>query len=154
MANIHSRFKKIPYTQLNGKQKELFNFQKIAATFADYGFNCIKLADDWQGADFLAYHFNGETTLRIQLKSRLTISTKYQSKGLWIAFPFDHQWYLIEHDVLIDLVRDKTTWLTSLAWSDKGLYHSTSINPSLLDALSEYQLGQVYGHALDTESSS
>ncbi len=56
MAKIESHFKKIPYDQLNGKQKEIFNFQKIAATFADYGFNCIKLADDWQGADFLAYH--------------------------------------------------------------------------------------------------
>jgi hypothetical protein len=30
MANIESHFKKIPYDQLNGKQKEIFNFQKIA----------------------------------------------------------------------------------------------------------------------------
>lgn len=92
--------------------------------------------------------------MRVQLKSRLTISKKYQNKKLWIAFPFNHQWYLIEHDLLIDLVRDKTSWLASLAWIDKGLYHSTSINPGLLEALSEFQIGQVYGHVLDTESSS
>jgi hypothetical protein len=33
--------------------------QKVAAILGDYGFNCIKLADDWQGADFLPYHKDG-----------------------------------------------------------------------------------------------
>jgi len=87
MANNCSRFDRIQYDGLTSKQKELFNFQKIAATLADYGFNCIKLADDWQGADFLAYHINGATTLKVQLKSRVTIDKKYRGKELWIAFP-------------------------------------------------------------------
>lgn len=39
----------------------------MAAKLADYGFNCIKLADDCQGADFLAYHKDGEETLEVQL---------------------------------------------------------------------------------------
>jgi hypothetical protein len=43
------RFVKVEYGKLTAKQKELFNFQKIAATLADFGYNCIKLADDWQG---------------------------------------------------------------------------------------------------------
>jgi hypothetical protein len=47
---------KVSYDNLNSKQKEIYNFQKVAGLLADYGFNCIKLADDWQGADFLAYH--------------------------------------------------------------------------------------------------
>jgi hypothetical protein len=36
-------FEKIDYNSLNAKQKENFNFQKVAAAFADYGFNCIQL---------------------------------------------------------------------------------------------------------------
>ena len=48
MIESSERFEKVNYDNLNSKQKELFNFQKIAATLADYGFNCIKLADDWQ----------------------------------------------------------------------------------------------------------
>jgi hypothetical protein len=68
-----THFKKIAYEKLNARHKKLFNFQNIAATLADYGFNCIKLSDDWQGADFLAYHVDGTTTLRVQLKSRLNI---------------------------------------------------------------------------------
>ena len=67
------KLRRIDYDSLNGKQKEIYNFQKSAAVLADYGFNCIKLADDWQGADFLAYHKDGDETLRVQLKARLTI---------------------------------------------------------------------------------
>src|SRR5260370_864313 len=79
--------------------------------FADRGFNCIKLADDWQGADFLAYHMNDTTTLKVQLKSRLTINQKYCGKGIWMAFPHEEYWYLIEHDRLVDKVGKHTKWL-------------------------------------------
>jgi len=67
---------KISYEQLNARQKEVFNFQKVASLLADYGFNCIKLDDDWQGADFLAYHKDGVNTLKVQLKPRPGIAKK------------------------------------------------------------------------------
>jgi hypothetical protein len=62
---------KVQYENLNFKQKEIYNLQKVAAILADYGFNCIKLADDWQGADFLAYHKDGDQILKVQLKGGL-----------------------------------------------------------------------------------
>ena len=68
---------KINYDELNSRQKEIYNFQKVASQLADYGFNCIKLSDDWQGADFLAYHKDGDQTLKVQLKSGMGIYTKY-----------------------------------------------------------------------------
>ena len=40
-----SAFEQIRYDALNARQKELFNFQKLAATLADYGFNRI---NSWQ----------------------------------------------------------------------------------------------------------
>ena len=43
-------FDKVNYHSLNAKQKENFNFQKVSTAFADYGFNCIQLTDDWNGA--------------------------------------------------------------------------------------------------------
>ena len=70
-------FKKIGYKKLNMRQKENYNFHKVAAILADYGFVCIRLSDDWQGADFIAQHIDGATFLRVQLKSRLTIQKKY-----------------------------------------------------------------------------
>ena len=85
--NEGARFHKIDYAKLNSKQKEIYNFQKVAAVLADYGFNCIKLADDWLGADFIAYHRDAAQTLRVQLKSRLTIEQKYIGKDLFVTFP-------------------------------------------------------------------
>ncbi len=127
------------------RQKELFNFQKIAGTLADLGYNCIKLADDWQGADFLAYHKDGTTTLKVQLKSRVTINKKYCGKDIWIAFPHNREWYLIEHDRLVEKVGEHTDWLGSSSWKDKHGYSSISINADLLKSLAEDRLGRVYG---------
>lgn len=67
-------FAPVPFKTLNAKQKEIYNFQKIAARLADYGYHSMWLSDDWQGADFLACHVDGKTVLRVQLKSRLTTS--------------------------------------------------------------------------------
>ena len=139
------RFEKVPYGSLTAKQKELFNFRKIAATLADLGYNCIKLADDWQGADFLAYHINGVTTLKVQLKSRVTIDQKYGGKDIWIAFPHKDHWYLIEHDSLVKKVGEHTKWLGSSSWKDRHGYSSTSMNPKLLANLGENKVGPVYG---------
>ncbi len=38
---------KISYKELNAKQQEIYNFQKASSVLADYGYVCIKLADDW-----------------------------------------------------------------------------------------------------------
>lgn len=44
------------YDKLNSKAKETYNFHKMAAILADYGYNCIWLSNDWNGADFIAVH--------------------------------------------------------------------------------------------------
>ena len=45
-------FAKIDYSKLNARQQENYNFQKVSGVLADYGYTCIKLSDDWNGADF------------------------------------------------------------------------------------------------------
>ncbi|MGH1561437.1 hypothetical protein [Mumia sp. DW29H23] len=131
---------RVSYVDLNAKQKEIFNFQKVAALLADYGFNCIKLADDWQGADFLAYHFAWEHTLRVQLKTSLTIGTKYAGKGLHMAFHIKGLWHIVDHDTLVDLCGQHTSYLDTAAWKDNGLYTTTHPNPRLRAALAPYAL--------------
>ncbi len=134
------KLKKIAYSKLNSKQKEIFNFQKVAGLLADYGFNCLKLSDDWQGADFLAYHKDGTHTLKVQLKSRVTIEKKYQNQSLYMAFPLNNTWYLIEHDGLVALAKNHTNWLTSKSWRTGGMYSSTHPNPEFVAALQDSKL--------------
>jgi hypothetical protein len=113
--------KKIEYATLNGRQKENYNFQKISAVLADYGFVTIRLSDDWNGADFLALHKDG-ATLKVQLKPRLTFGTKYKGKELWVCFPSRGDWYLYPHDVLLKIVLAETSVGTSESWLIKGVY--------------------------------
>lgn len=134
------KLQRVRYSDLNSKQKEAHNFHKVAAVLADYGFNCMKLADDWQGADFLAYHKDGKDTLKVQLKSRLTIDKKYIGKGLFVTFPVKKSWCLIEHDTLVDVVRDSTNWLNTESWRAKGIYHSDAPSAALLARLDDYVL--------------
>lgn len=110
---------KVDYHTLSSKQKENYNFQKVAAALADYGFICMWLNDDWQGADFIALHVDGLTHLRVQLKGAgITLNTKYVGKDIYIAFRHDEDYYLYSHDsVLAEL---KPRFAHTNSWIDNG----------------------------------
>ncbi len=141
MKNTNFKLKQIEYKDLNSKQKERYNFQKLAGILADYGFSSIKLDDDWQGADFIANHIDGETFLKVQLKGRLTFDKKYEGKNIFIAFRYENEWYLFEHDELLKnslFVKMKN----SLSWKaeGKGTYSWKSLNTKILQLLEQYKL--------------
>ena len=115
-------FKRIRYKVLNARQKENFNFQKVASTLADYGFNCIRLSDDWQGADFIACHINGKTFVKIQLKGRLTFQKKFKGKDIYIAFKQGGKCYIYPHDKVLqekvlELIKNTKSWKVGGAYS-------------------------------------
>lgn len=95
--------KKIEYKELNSKQKESYNFQKVSGLLADYGYTTIRLSDDWQGADFIAQHKSGEF-LKVQLKGRLTVDKKYIKKDIWMCFKHQDKWYICLHDELLNIL--------------------------------------------------
>ena len=117
-------FTRINYLKLNARQKEIYNFQKIAARLADYGFHSMWLSDDWQGADFLACHIDGKTVLRVQLKPRMTLDKKYLGKGLHIAFRQKDRVFVYPHDALLAWAREwKLFDETTESWQKKGNWH-------------------------------
>ena len=133
------RFRRVAYKKLNSRQKESYNFHKLAAELADYGFTCMQLADDWEGADFLAVHYLGDSVLKVQLKGRLTIATKYVGKDLWIAFPHGGEWYMVEHERLVEIIGECTTFLESDSWA-KGWYSTASPSKVLLERLQTHRM--------------
>ena len=78
----HTPPETVAYATLNSRQRENHNFQKVSAALADYGYVTLRLSDDWQGADFIAQHIDGQTFLRVQLKSRMGVARKYRHRGL------------------------------------------------------------------------
>ncbi len=133
-------FQKINYkTDLNHRQKENYNFHKIASLLADYGFNCIRLSDDYEGADFLAIHINNNDILKIQLKGWLTFETKYLKKNLYVCFPYNGDWYLYPHDDLWEKVSLIHNAPNTTSWS-KGAYSFPKPNDPISILLNEYKL--------------
>ena len=105
---MSTSLQRIRYEDLNSRQKESYNFQKVSALLADYGFATIRLSDDWQGADFIAQHQDGVTFLKVQLKGRAAIYRKYEGRDLHICFPDGPDWYLYPHDDVVRLLLQST----------------------------------------------
>lgn len=127
---------------LNARQQETYNFQKVSALLADYGFATIRLNDDWQGADFIAQHIDGKTYLKVQLKSRLSFGKKYEGKELYMAFPDRGTWYLYPHDKLMKLFLKtySSGMAKSRSWKDKQGYTFPRLSKEQAQLLSPYRL--------------
>ncbi len=111
------RFSEKQYSTLNAKQKENYNFQKVSAVLADYGYATIRLNDDWEGADFIALHVDG-CILKVQLKGRLTIDKKYSGKGIYVCFDYRGTWYLFPHDDFVLWAERNSDVMESKSWSE------------------------------------
>ncbi len=133
-------FNKISYHDLNAKQKEQFNFQKISAVLADYGFLTIKIGDDWKGADFLAHHVGGDMILKVQLKGRLWFEKKYIGKNIWMCFRKDNFVYLYPHDDLLNIMLSSTNIKNTKSWIQDGIYHFPSLRPEFRRILEPFKL--------------
>ena len=134
------KLKRVEYSALNSRQKENFNFQKVSAVLADYGFVTLRLSDDWQGADSIAQHVDGATFVRVQLKSRLAFSKKYKGKDLWCAFNDREAWYLYPHDELLAQVLKATRIGSTVSWSERGGYSFPHLSKQLRGLLSRYRI--------------
>jgi len=134
------RMSRIEYSGLNARQQENYNYQKVSGVLADFGFVTLRLSDDWQGADFIAQHIDGETFLKIQLKSRLTFSKKYLGKDIYIAFQANGEWYLFPHDELMEKVLTETNIGNTGSWKTHGGYSFPGLSQHLRELLSAYKI--------------
>lgn len=135
-------FNKIDYSQLNSRQKEIYNYQKLSAILADYGFITHRLTDDWQGADLIAQHIDGETFLKIQLKGRLSFNKKYVGKEIYISFRSGQGiWYLFNHDAILNrLINEENVIKGTISWDEEGAYTFPKLSGKLREMLKPYKL--------------
>ncbi len=134
------KLKLVTYSELNARQKENYNFQKVSAILADYGFVTLRLTDDWHGADFIAQHIDGERFLKVQLKGRLTFCKKYIGKSLYIAFYEVGEWYLLPHDEVLELVIESSSMAGSKSWAEDGEYSFSRLSKRMKVILQPYRI--------------
>lgn len=131
---------KVVYGKLNSRQKETYNFHRVAGRLAEYGYNSILLSDDWLGADFIAYHNDGERFYRVQLKGRMTIDNKYVGKGLYIAFVDGDHVYVYPHDEMANRIEAAGKVNSSVSWSKYRSYSWPSVSKWLRGLLNEFEV--------------
>jgi hypothetical protein len=107
---------------------------------ADYGFTSIRLSDDWQGADFIAQHIDGQTFIKAQLKGRMSIDKKYTGKDLHICFPYEGAWYLFPHDEVVHHLLTKSNIGNTSSWQEKGAYSFKVISKEYLKYFQNFRL--------------
>jgi len=131
---------KISYADLNARQQESYNYQKVAGVLADYGFITIRLSDDWNGADFIAQHIDGITFLKVQLKGRLTVDLKYKGRDVHICFRNnDNEWFLYPHDIVMEKILNTTGVGKTASWA-LGLYTFPKLSKAMREMLDPYRL--------------
>ena len=92
-------------------------------------------ASNWttigRAADFLAYHKDGNQTVKVQLKGGLVIDKKYTGKNIYLCFRIvnDGLWYLIPHDELVEIAGYLTPWLETRSWRERGSYFAKTTIP-------------------------
>ncbi len=139
-----------------GKEVETYNYHKAASVLAEYGFDCVRVSDDWRGADFLAYNKHAGVVLEVQLKACLVIDNKFtDNPDLFICFPLDKtgKWYLLKHSRLLEIVQEHHPKLWARfqeagnAWHYTGRVRgSKKVQGRLLETLEEYSYEPLYGH--------
>ncbi len=131
------KLEKVKYDDLNAKAKEMYNFQKVAAKLADYGFTCMWLHNDWQGADFIAVHLDGVTDVKVQLKARLSFARKYIGKDIYICFIYESEIYLFPHDEVLEIVEHR---ISDRTWIEKGTWSTSKLSKENQQLLEQYKL--------------
>ena len=127
----------INYSSLNAKAQETYNFHKMAAILADYGYNCLWLNDDWNGADCIAVHISGLSDAKIQLKGCISFAQKYRGKNLYIAFFELGDLYIYPHDLVLDQVE---SFIADQTWLAKGTYFQTKITKRFAQIIAPYKV--------------
>ena len=134
----------VTYSELNSRQKETYNFHRIAGRLAEFGYNSILLSDDWLGADFIAYHIDGKRFYRVQLKGRMTIDNKYIGKDLYIAFVDSDvkgdRVYVYPHDEMASRIDAAGRINGSASWSEFRSYSWPSVSGWTRDLLAEFEV--------------
>jgi len=122
---------------------EASNLAEVTAVLLSRGFMLYRPEADVGGVDFLLRTPEGRF-LKCQLKGRAYIEkNKYGDRDIWMVFPgkgnaFEREWYLIPHDTLYRILKEKHGEAPQWVHPTHGEYWHTPVSKDLAEQLSVY----------------
>ncbi|WP_052742360.1 hypothetical protein [Sphingomonas sp. Ag1] len=92
----------IPTSKLPSGAIEVINRNALVSLALTKGYIAFLPVYD-AGVDLILYNEASNDVVKVQLKSRWTIDTKYVGRNIAIAFPDRGCWYLVPHDDLVSM---------------------------------------------------
>ena len=123
-------------SKLSSAAIETINRNALVTVALKCGFNAYLPVCD-EGIDLILHNEGTGDTRLVQLKGRWTIDKKYVDRNIWIAFPYEGDWYVVPHDILVSQGVRHTE---SISWQ-KGTYSKASPSKQDLEGLITYRFG-------------
>ncbi len=117
---------------------EIIQRNELTTLLLRQGYNVFIPVFD-EGIDLIAHREADNDLKLIQQKSRWTIAQKYVGRNIWIAFRDSGGWFLAPHDEMVSL-GEAAGYTATLSWTDKGLYHRSSMTRDLRERCEKYRL--------------
>jgi hypothetical protein len=124
---------------------EAQNLAEVTAILLSKNYMVYRPEADIDGVDIVLKNPKGEL-IKCQLKGRSHVeSNKYGKRDIWMLFPqkgepFKRNWYLIKHDELLKIQKNRHG--KAPKWNDslKGEYWTEEVGVKLSDILEEFSI--------------
>ena len=115
-------FARVDFDKLNTCDKRQYDYFKVSAALADYGYFSQGLLTADEHEDFIACNYSGTFQLSVLLKSRLTLASNLEHQKLHIAFYERGYWYVYPHDDVLTFACQTSAITNTTSWRQKGIY--------------------------------
>jgi len=130
--------------------KEVINRNVVVSLALEQGFNAFLPVYDG-GVDFILYHEADNVVRKVQLKGRWMIDKKYENRDIWMAFPIGDDWYLMPHDMMVEMARADGV-LETASWTEAGAYSRPRPSAATVTQCAPYRFAPIATVAAEAAS--
>ena len=128
-------------SRYRSQMRGAINRNTVASLALERGYD-VYLPVHAGGVDLVLLHRDSGKLIKVQLKGRWTIERKYLGREIWIAFPIDGDWYLMEHDRMVEL-GDRQGYTRNPSWTEKGIWNIPSPSKAVRESCAPYKFAPI-----------
>jgi hypothetical protein len=134
------RFERIDLGQLSVSEIRKYNYNKVTAALADYGF-ATELAPEGQVLwDFVATQLSSGKQIKVLIRPQMTLEKKFLGKDIYICFLEGSNWYIYPHDQHYEHVRITSNLMDTTSWKKEGTFTVSKLSAQNKLAIARFKI--------------